>query len=244
MAEKQEDFDKLLKLKIKSRSELKKLLKSLEEQGFGYQYDWNFHNRKVDEIISNANKLGVKLDSEIKEKLSRLDNYDEIEKEANKFFSKYNPEDKIFELFNNIYLSEDDVGRIPYSRPDNKEVIEWFKFRKKYNLLDIYNPGTNFHAYNLDKNMLKIRCDETYKFRELYKLILNEECLEFNSKYGVWQNLGKIEIKLFMNNYANIKGPGLKEFKNYYYKYIKNKDYGNNIIIYNKKQEVIYKERE
>ena len=73
-----------------------------------------------------------------------------------------------------------------------------------------------------------------YEFKNFYKLVFDEECVDFDQrKTGFWIKLGKIEIKLFQNGYANIKGD-LKKLKEYYYQYIKSNHHNNtNIIKYN-----------
>lgn len=232
-------------LTIKTKADLDQLLKFLDREGFGYMSSWDFHNKKVNHIISNANKLDVKYENKFKEKLQSLTDYEEMEKLSNEYFSKFSNKDKIFELFNNFYLQEDDLGKVPSMSPDTNDVINWYKFRKKYNLLDDFKSWTNIYVYNFDKSFIKFRFSDysSYEFKRLYKLILGEECGDFDAKRaGIWQDVGKLEIKLFSNNNANIKGAGLKEFKENYYQYIKNQKNASYIIIYNKKREMNIRE--
>jgi hypothetical protein len=221
--------------KIKTQAELKEILKFLDEQGFGYHSDWDFHQKKVNHIINNVNTHNVKYDSDLTDKLKKLNDYDEIEKEAKIYFSKFSSVDRIMELLNEFYLAQDESVRTPYSRPDTKDILAWSAFKKKYNLKDSIGTGVYLSFYNLDKNYLKINFGnyKGWEFKVLYKLVFNEETKEFNDKkVGEWQDLGKIEIKFFQNGKANIKGD-LKKLKEYYFKYLSS---GNNHIInYNKK---------
>lgn len=224
--------------KIRNTADLKEVLKFLDEQGFGYQSDWELHQKKVDHIINKANKHGIKYDTNIKEKLNRLKDYDEIEKIVNEYFSKFGSDDRIMELLNEFYLSSDEEVRSPSASPDAKDIIAWSAFKKKYNLTDKIvgkGSGVYFRFYNLDKNYLKFNFGnyKAWEFKLLYKLIFGEDPKEFNErKVAEWMDLGKIEIKFFQNGKANIKGD-LKKFKEYYFKYLNS---GNNhIIYYNKK---------
>jgi hypothetical protein len=90
--------------------------------------------------------------------------------------------------------------------------------------------------------MLKINyVARTGQFELFYKLIFNKECENFDSKKtGVWQNLGEIEVKLFQNGNLNIKG-NLKKLKELFFNYLKNTNYSNRVIFYNKKKEIINK---
>ena len=232
--------------RIKNTEDLKKVLKFLDDEGFGSSTrEWELHQKKVNDIIFKSNTLNIKYDNNLNSTLYKLTDYDEIESQAKQFFSKFNPSDKIFELLNTFYLDEDDKCSTPSSRPDNKDIINWVRFKKLYGLTDEYGVMKRIEYYNLDKNMLKIRfSDEAYEFKKLYKLIFDEECLDFKSskygenKYGEWQNLGQIEIKIFANGYANIKG-NLIELKEYYYKQIIKKLYLHTIIKYKGKVEIL-----
>lgn len=228
---------------IKTKEDLFKLLKYLQEQGFGYFSDWEYHYKKVDKIINDANKMSISYDKKLKEQLSKMSDYDQIKKEVEAYFSKFSSEDKIMELLNDFYLVSDDSVRIPYSRPDAKDVIEWVKFKKKYNLKDDFIPGGYISYYNLDKNYLKINYGEykNYYFKQLYKYIFNEEALDWNDKKaGEWFNIGKIEIKLFVNGKIQIKGD-IDKFKEYYNKQLYKKHYmsHNDIIKYNNKVTIL-----
>lgn len=229
---------------IKSRKDLERVLKLLSDQGFGYTSDYEHHNKKIDSIISKANKLGIETKNlKIRDTLSKLNNYEDMEKEADAFFSKYNPVDKINEYLNEFDLSSDASCRTPWRNSSySKEIIEWVEFRRKLNLKDEYGYGQNITYYNFDKNFLKIRFGEykSYDFKRLYKLVFNEECKEFGNKTSEWYDLGKIEIKFFQNGYANIKGD-IKTLKEYYYNHTKKKIYNTTIIKYNNKTEIIKK---
>lgn len=238
---------------IKSRKELEDIFKSLSDQGFGFFSDYEAHHKKINRIINEYNTLRVdKEDYKFKEKMYSIDDYEEAKKEAINFFSKFKPDDKIFELLNTFHLSNDDSASTPsYNYPNAKEIIKWMTFKNKYKLNDKDFDGDDTVEYfNLDKSFLKIRySNKDYKFKQLYELIFGEECNDFlGSEYGDknydWQNLGKIEIKIFKNGYANIKGD-LTKLKEYYYKTInKNRNYVHTIIKYNGKTEIIKKEKE
>jgi len=231
---------------IKTHSELKEILKSLDDQGFGYHTEWEAHNKKIDKLISKNNSLNIDYDKKIKEKLNKLDNYEEIESEIKKYFSGFNDDDKIYELLNKFYISSDISIITPsFNWPDTNQIREWFAFRKKLNLKDEFGTGNNVSYYNLDKNFLKIHYPSygSWDFKILYKLIFGEDPLEFSEKRaGIWTDLGKIEIKFFMKTGPNIKGD-LTKLKNYYYNILKKNRY-NTIIKYNNKIEIIKDLRE
>lgn len=226
---------------IKTHSDLKKLLKYLEEQGFGYFSEWEYHQKKVDFIISKNNTLHIAYEENLKEKLYKLEDYNNIDDEAKKFFSKFNVDDKILELIKTFRLNEDDSCSTPWGSPSNaKEIIYWNNFKKKYNLKDEFGVHNTIRYYNLDKNFLKIYFPQysTYEFKSLYKYIFGEDCNEFtDKKSGIWIDLGKIEIKFFMKGGANIKGD-LKKMKEYFYMELTNKIYYHTLIKYNGKQEI------
>jgi hypothetical protein len=228
--------------KIRTKEELQKVLKFLEEQGFGYQSDYELHQKKIQSILSKSNTLNINYDDKFKDELTKFKNYEEAEKEANKFFSKFGVDDKIFELLNTFYIVSDDECRTPYSSPDSKNIIEWFEFKTKFNLKDeLFGTGELIEFYNLDKNYIKIRYGQykDWDFKRLYKLIFDEDPNEFGNRAGELYDLGKIQIKFFAKGGANIKGD-LKKFKEYFYKLLKNKS-KNIIIRYNKKTELITK---
>jgi hypothetical protein len=244
---------------IKSRKELETIFKSLSEQGFGYFSDYEAHQNKINKIISESNTLRVdKEDYKFKEKMYSTDNYEEAKKEAINFFSKFKPNDKIFELLNTFYLSNDDSASIPsYNYPSQKEIIKWMTFKNKYKLNDKDFGGSDSGSdsveyFNLDKSFLKIHySNKDYNFKQLYELIFGEKCNDFSGseygdkKYGIWQNIGKIDIKIYQNGYSNIKGD-LTKLKEYYYKTLiqKNKIYGHTLIKYNDKIEIIKQKEE
>ena len=232
---------------INNRAELKQLLDFLEEQGFGHMREWEIHDKKVDSLISKANKLNLAYPNSFKERFYKLDDYNEITKELEKHFSQFSVDDKIMEYLIKFNLLTDKSIQTP-SRlwPDKKEVIEWFKFKKKLGLKDEFSKGNYVNFYNLDKKTLKINFgNEGWYFEDLYKAVFNEECAEFNYRVitGRWENLGKIEIKLYANGNADIKGD-LTKLKEYYYQYITDKPNRHLIIKYNGKLEIIRDTRE
>ena len=234
--------EQLNKLKIKNRSDLGVLLKFLESQGFGHQSEYEFHGKKMDNILSSSNTLGVKYEDSFKTKIHNLNDYDEARKLAEQFFSKFGVDDKISEYLKTFYIKEDSLGKIPsFSRPSEKDILEWFKFKTKYDIKDesVFDSYDSVYVYDLDKNMIKINFGSyrSWEFKRLYSLIFNEECIDFNDKIaGEWFNLGKIEIKFFSNGNAAIKGD-LTKFKQHYYKHLKNEKWYSTIIFYNNKKE-------
>lgn len=232
---------------IKTHSDLKKLLKFLDEQGFGYHSEWEFHQKKINHIISKNNTLGVKYDEKIKDKLYKLEDYDEIDKEAKKYFSNFSVDDKIFEYIKTFRIIADDSCSTPWKSPSDSDIIAWVDFKKKYNLKDEFGVSKTVNIYNLDKNFLKINFPQykTYEFEALYNYIFNEKCADFSDTKmtGVWQNLGKIEIKFFKKAGANIKGD-LTKLKEYYFKELTEKVYYHMVIKYNGKVQVFKDTRE
>lgn len=225
---------------IKSREDLKKVLKFLEDEGFGYTSDSDFHKKKVDKTISNYNKLNIKYDDHLKNDLSKVSDYDQMEKDAENYFSKFGVDDKIFEIIQKFRFPEDEKAQTPSAYPNKRDIVAWVKFKNKYDLKDDYQANEYFYVYNFDKNFLKFYFPEysEYEFKRLYELIMQEKCNDnFDSRtFGNWQDLGKIEIKFFKNRSATIKGD-IGKFKDYYYKYEKNQKYGNIILIKNKTKE-------
>jgi hypothetical protein len=231
----------LSNLKIKSQSDLKQLLKFLEGQGFGYFSDWELHQKKVQNLINKNNTLHITYEKDLPSKFTKLEDYDTIDEEIKKYFSKFNVSDKIQEFTKTFYLQDDDSCQTPYASPDAKSVIAWVEFKDRYNLKDEFGAGKQLDYYNLDKNFLKIYFPQYkgWEFKSFYKTIFNEDCKEFEEKeIGKWQNLGKIEIKFFAKGTAAIKGD-LKKIKESYYNYIVKNRYRNLIIKYNSKIEII-----
>lgn len=232
---------------IKTKSDLKDILNFLDKQGFGYISDWELHNKKINHIINKNNTLGVKYDDKLKSNLEKYNNYEDADKEAKKYFSKFGVDDKIFELLNEFYLESDESNRTPYINPSRKDIIEWYEFAKKHNLTDKDTEKIGISKfitfYNLDKNFIKVRFGsyKSWEFKKLYELVFGEEPKEFNEKkIGDWQDLGKIQIKFFQKGTIAIKGDLIK-LKEYYYKYLK-KERGNTLIKYNKKMELDVRE--
>lgn len=231
---------------IKTHSDLKKLIKYLDEQGFGYLSDWELHQKKINHIFSEHNKLGITYDKSVLEKLYKLEDYEEVEKEAKNYFSKFNVDDKIKEYIRIFSIIEDDSCQTPWIEPSMKDVITWVAFKKKYNLKDEFGKSKNIYYYNLDKNYLKIRFPQysSYDFKKLYEKIFDEQCAELNEKrVGIYQNIGKLEIKFFAKGGANIKGD-LKKLKEYYAKELTNKIYSHTIVKYNGKVTIYKSEKE
>ena len=229
---------------IKTRAQLKMIIDGLESQGFGYYVgDWKAHDYKVNSIIRKNNTLGIKEDTfmgELTKEVEKLTNYSEIEKIVKNFLKKFKPDDKINELLNNFYLKPETVVRQPSSsHPGRKEIIEWVKFKRKYGIKGEPNFNWNVSVYNLDKNFVKIsffgeHYEKKPKFTNLYELIYGEEPNEWSAKMGGWQDLGKIEVKIFQNGSMNIKGD-IKELKKRLYDNINRHDC---VIFYNKKKEI------
>jgi len=224
---------------IKTKEELDALFDALKDQGFGYFYTYEAHQKKIDKIIYSSNKLNVSVDSKFKENLLRVNDYVQAEKDAQSHFSKFKPDDKINELLKKFSLQSDELGKIPTHYASTQEIIAWVDFRTKYNLKDVFDKGSNVDYYNLDKNFLKIYYgDNGYDFKTLYSLIYEKPCPDYSRKdVGVWIDLSPMEIKIFANGTANIRGD-IKKFKEYFYKNLKNETYGNDIIKYNDKVEI------
>lgn len=226
MEQKDKSTSKPLLNKIKSYDELKELFDLIQDQGFSYLDAYKAHNSKVSHIINKNNTLNIKVDDNFQRELYDLNSYEEIDKKAKEYFSKFSSVDKINELLNSFNLKSDGNGRAPSNWSEPGEIIKWIKFRKKYNLKDEYKPWAHVFYYNLDKNILKIKFPEhgNYDFRALYQLVFNEKCDDilnaYNRSYGRWYNIGKISIKFYQNGNADIKG-NLDKFKEYYYKYLK-----------------------
>ncbi|MCF7866767.1 hypothetical protein K9L67_06000 [Candidatus Woesearchaeota archaeon] len=234
---------------IKTKSQLTMILNGLNDQGFGYYVsDWKAHDKKIESIIHKNNTYGIKEDSfkgELIKNLENLTNYDEIEKAVKSYFTKFKPDDKIKELLKSFYLHPDVVVRVPStSHPDRNDIIAWVRFKRKYGIKGEPNFGWDVSLYNLDKNFVKINIggsvwESEYNFTKLYELIYGEQPNEWSLKNkGDWQDLGKIQVKIFQNGTMNIKGD-IKDLKRRIYDDIRRY---NSIIIYNNKME-IFKQR-
>jgi len=250
---------------IRNKEDLKKILKFIDDQGFNinavkYPSDTSLNDYKINRIIDKANTLSVTIPNKEKlySELSKLNNYSDMINAANNYFSKFSSKDKIKEFIDTFYVQEDDIGKVAsHSYPSTKEIIEWFNFKTKYNLDDNYND--NVYYYNLDKNILKIRFgDKSNEFQKFYKLLYNEDCNKITSsrygrklspgevddaKFGVWQNLGKIEIKFLQNGNVNLKGD-LTELREYNYQHLLERTYGTHVIKYKGKTEIIKAKKE
>ena len=227
---------------IKTEEELQKVIKYLENQGFHIKDSyWELHNRKIENIFNKANTLGIKYDNKELVDIKKVKNYDEAEKIAKKYFSKFNPDDKIYELLSSFYIEPDSFSDMPsYNSPSTGDVINWVDFRLKHNLKDIFKSDSfsaRVEYINLDKNFIKIHFGNSWDFDKLYNLVFNEEPEKYSeSKAGIWQDLGKIQIKIFSKGTAQIKGD-ITKLKEHYYKFIIDKKYNGLIIKYNGKTE-------
>lgn len=228
--------------KINNKKQLGQIFDDLNEQGFGYFNTWEAHESKVNSIINKNNELNIGYDKyEVDKLIGNIGNYDEIDKITKKHFSKFKPDDKIKELLNIFYLKADATVRPPSHRwPDKKEIFEWVKFKKRWNINRELNVNWNFSAYNLDKNIIKINNPNrdsysSWNFTKLYELLYGKKPEKelSNMNYGDWQDLGEIQVKVFKNGTMNIKG-NIKEFKKYLYNNISR----DCLIIYNNKREI------
>jgi hypothetical protein len=247
---------------IKNIDDLKKILKFLSDQGFNVsESGYNLNEYKINRIIDRANVLDVTIPrrDDLYSELSKLGNYSDMINAANKYFSKFSSKDKIKEYINTFYVQEDDIGKVAsHNSPSTKEIIEWFNFKTKYNLNDDFSG--NIYYYNLDKNILKIRFgnNNNSDFERFYKLVYNEDCNELTTaiygkkigpgqvdynKYGVWQNLGKIEIKFLQNGNANLKGD-LTDIREYNYQHLIDRTYGTHMIKYKGETEFVKSKKE
>lgn len=222
---------------IKTEKELEQVFDILREQGFYISGRYEAHRHKLQSIINNANKLNVKVDSKLESEINRMSNYSEAERIANEYFSKIKPDDKIKEYIDYVHPISDDGAKTPGSRNINsRDIINWVKFRDKYNLKDIYGYDNWIKIYNLDKKILKITYSKDYDFEQLYILLYGEKPNSFSSKENGWMDLGKIELKVFANGNANIKGD-LSPFLKYFYDYVSTMFHQISIITYNGKTE-------
>jgi hypothetical protein len=233
--------------KIRTEEDLALILKFLEDQGFGYIQKSKLIDSKVDKIIRDANKLNIKnVNSDLEYKIKYLRNFDEMEKIAKEYFSKYDTNYKLKELLTKFYIQPNESAKTPWSDSSTiKDIISWVKFKTKHNITaDEHKLGSykTVEYFNLDKPSIKIRFndDDSQDFNTLYKLIYNEDCdKNYQEITGTWYNLGKIEIKFYLNNTIEMKGD-LEKFKEYYYKIITEKIYSTLIIKYKEKTEIIY----
>ena len=181
-----------------------RILKRIEDQGFGYISHWDLHNKKIRNAISDANKLSVKYDENVLQStLRKYTDYDTMTIEAEKFFSKFSPIDKIKELIQKFSLQSDQTVHTPSRYPSSADVLNWVEFKQKHNLKDIFGSLNQVSYYDLDKNILKIHfySDNKYEFENFYELIFNEKCSDIKeAKIGEWHDLGKISIRRFKNN--------------------------------------------
>lgn len=245
---------------IKNKKDLEELSNALSDQGFGYMSDSEMHNKKVEHIINQANKLGISeyQKEELERKLNALDDYDEMKRVSEEHFSKYKPENKIAEYIKSYHIQATDNGKTPEQKsPSDSSIRNWIAFRDEYLLGNtIRKPDMTIEVYNLDKNIYKIRFAEldmshsTNDFERLYKLVYGKDCPDIREKirtekwnefkYGEWINLGEIEIKFFKNGYADIKG-NLEKIKPYFIEYIKDHSYWYCSVIISNKQKTIIK---
>jgi len=233
-------------MEIKTKQELDQIVDYLKKQKYVPYQDHDrtiyldsdyMHKAKIINMIDKANTLEL---SDIKIKkddfvraLTRETDYTEIGKKIDNYFSAYNPNDKIYELINKFWLKATDSGTPPsFTNPRKNDIIAWCKFKAKWNLNDsIIVNGNPIKIYNLDSKSIRLYYSEDNLggIKKLYKLIYNEESLDFDKTYGVFLNMGQIEIKIYQNGTAELRG-NLTKLKDVYYKNIKDKTYA--IIIY------------
>lgn len=225
---------------IKNQSELKKILDSLYEQGFGYINEYTAHNSKVNKIINKSNTYNIELKNVTTNKLYSMTDYNDIKIESDKLFSNFGANHKISEIISKFYLRPTLECRYPSSYPNDEEVISWYNMKLKFNLKDEYESNNYISYYDLDKPTIKIHFNNVSTFRELYKLILNTDCPDFNLKDGGWKDLGIIKIKNFDNGNADITG-NISKFVEEYYKELLTHKYSTNIIKYHNKIEIYKK---
>jgi len=236
---------------IRTRAQLDMIIKGLSDQDFGYYVgDWKAHDHKINRIISDGNILRIKEDkykAELYNLIKGMTNYNEIEKTVKKYFTKFKSDDKINELINTFYLKIESVTSKPSDYASKQDIINWVKFKRKYGIKGEPNFNYNVSVYNLDKIFIKVNFLNSYrwenksKFTQLYNFIYGEDPNEWSAESsGAWQNLGKIEIKIFQNGSMNIKGD-IKKLKPYLYNGITKY---NCIIFYNNKKEIFEKRNE
>lgn len=237
---------------IKNENELKIILNSLRDQGFGSFDDYKAHNYKIDRMINYANKFNIEQSKyrQYTENLYNLKDYTEIENKLQSIFSNYSEIDKIkeyldiFSIRPNIELKLPDVNT--YQQEDN--IIQWIKFKNKLNLKDNnFIPGKTIKYYDLDKKTIKISFvrdyTQPYKFQKFYELLFNKKLRNdkdydeiLRTNVGIWLDLDEIQFKTYQNGTAEIGG-NISQLKQLYYEKIsKNTYYNYNIIIYNNKQ--------
>jgi len=227
--------------KIKTEKDLEKIIQYLRDQGFSPRdSDYELHNRKIENIFHKANTLVIKYDDKELYNLRKIKDYDEAEKIAKKYFSRFNVDDRIFEYLQYFYIEPDASIQTPsntYSEANT--IVEWVNFKLKYNLKDVFDGSRRVEYINLDKTFIKFNFSK-YKvrdFQNLYALIFNEKSNDFNFNAAGWQDLGKIEIKTFAKGTAQIKGD-LEKIKEYYYNYILSHKYNATILLYKGKREI------
>lgn len=236
---------------IKNSDELEIVLKSLNNQGFGYFDDYKAHNYKIERMISYANKLQVDSSkyTQYTRDLFKLKDYNEIDKKLQSIFSNFSEIDKIKEFLDTFNIVPNTEFKIPSKNSDEyKKIIDWFNFKTKFNLKDAnFIPDKTLYYYNLDKNTIKIRFktdySTSYNFQKFYEILFNKK-LDPSKKWdnilidniGIWIDMDEIQLKIYQNGTAEISG-NISQLKKYYYDELsKNTYYNYNIIIYNNKQ--------
>jgi len=235
--------------KIKNYKDLEKLDDIIGEQGFGYIDKYKMHERKIYNIISNANKHNINYNEYSIKKLIEdqyHDDYDKIKKIIEKFFTKFNINDKLTELLNSMYMVSNTMSTPSSWERDRKDIENWWNFKKKYKITDNKKFGTSEYVsiYDFDKKFLKVHFNNSENIiKQIYKIIFNKDPKYDNYRFpvGIWLDLGEIEIKVFQNNTANIKG-NIQKFKDHYLENSrKGKMHETVIIMKDKKQEIVYK---
>ena len=256
---------------IKNKSELEKVLSFFQEQGFSTGSATSWHDSKIRYIIEseNVNKLNIKFDhqndfiksddawlttndkEQVLRKLYWVNDYDEVQKIAKHFFSKFTVNDKIDELLKHFSLEEDDTCTIPpvNSEPSYSDVDGWYKFRIKYGVDDsgdFYfrnNHRNEVKVFNFDKKSIKIsgikKYEGLHEFRKLYELLYGGTPLNFDiDNKGVWQDLGEIQLKSYKNGTTELSG-NIKKFKDYFYNKIKKTLYTFTVVFHDGKKEFL-----
>jgi hypothetical protein len=235
---------------IKNKQELKELVDSLEQQKFTPYYEHYekrvridadyMHTAKVKDMIIKGNIHGIEKygEYELNKILEKETDYAVIQKKIKEFFSKFNPENKIKELVGSFTFLSVDIGNPPSNwSPSKKDIIEWYQFKKKWNLKDDKIQREKVIIYNFDDKKIRINSyGHVDSFLKLYEYVYGKKPLDIRwNSYGIPQNIGDIEIKIFQNDNIEIRGD-IDKLKKLFYNKIE--DSGEQMVIfYNGKRE-------